>query len=160
MKFNVVFRYIVSELTPGFLRKSAFVNFLYSLIKGLQDTNDAFYQKTEDIFYYLKFNAQVIYLEKYLNDQYDPVQRRINISQLDYVATNYLFNDAEAEAPFYLDNASEVSVPIYFFNNTPSSGSYNFLVNVPNTLSSFSNKITASVNLFNLADKTFNINLI
>ena len=133
---------------------------LYAIIKGLQDLNDTFYQKTQDIYYYLKFNAQVIYLEKYLNDQYDPVFQRINISQGDYVTLNYLFNDVEAETPVYFSNKSEAATSIYYFNNVPVTGSYDFLVNVPYTLSSFADKIRASVLLFNLADKTFKVNFI
>jgi len=165
MIFNVNFSNVINNLIPGFLRKPKFQAILNVFASALQYVNNEFYAETQSVFYYLKFNAQVIYLTKYLNDQYDNVQRRISISDGSTPNVIYLYNESEAAAPFYLYNESETlpngtANPVYFYNNVPSIGTYDYYVNIPLELSTLASQVKGAVNQFNPANKTFYVNVI
>ena len=83
MDFNVNFKNIGYLLFPHFLRKENLLKLWYSFVKPLQTLNNngiqvtafgqedkSFYQWYLFIKNFLRFNGQVIYLEKYLNDVY------------------------------------------------------------------------------------------
>jgi hypothetical protein len=157
MKYNVNYRTVISNLTPAFLRSSKFTNLLYSLIKGISDLNADLGKPN----YFLNFTNQVIYMEKFLNDTYDPSNNRIYISnnQKTFVV---MFNRVELRLEnTYLFNRSESAVKTYFKNRffEPSINS-DYVVFIPASLSPLTDKITASINLLNPADKTFEIQTI
>jgi hypothetical protein len=60
--------------------------------------------------YRLYFSSQIIYLQRYLNDQFDAIPRRIYIVNENNAIVNYIFNKAESPAAAqkrYLFNKSE-----------------------------------------------------
>jgi len=104
MNFNVNFRDIVFQLTPFFLRQRKVLLYIYSLIKGLKDVNVmflAYYDRTQRV---LKHNAQTIYIEHYLNLEYDPVNEGIYIENISSNVIQYRYNIAEAQPPLYIYN--------------------------------------------------------
>ena len=102
--FNINVRDIALKLVPPLLRKTKLVEFLYSIIKPLQTINDSFSLFRNDIDYALSFNAQIIYLEHFLNDKYDPNLRRIYITDVANIKHNYIYNNVESFTPIYLYN--------------------------------------------------------
>lgn len=61
---------------------------------------NSYYQFWYKINYFLKFNAQVMNLERYLNDEFDNVNRGIYITTTGS-GLNYLFNTAESVIRYY-----------------------------------------------------------
>jgi hypothetical protein len=156
MKYTVDYRDIVVNLIPNRLRKTKFASLLYSLIKGLSDLNATLGNAN----YFLKFNTQIIYIEKYLNDLYDPINTQI------YIVNNassfvVMFNRIEESLQStVLYNRSESAAKTYFKNRVDVKFGYDYTVFIPNSLSTITDKITASVNLLNPADKIFDIQTI
>jgi hypothetical protein len=162
MNYNVNYRTIITNLIPSFLRTTNFMSYLYSLIKGLQDINTNLYSYTTEVSHFLKFKSQVIYLQKYLNDVYDPISQRIYIYN-GMKSINVLFNRAEYNSTqIYCYNRSETSAPKTYVTNRsePSTSGYDYTVFVPTEFETQKDRITASINLFNPADKNFNIELL
>ena len=156
MNYNINFRIIGANLIPSFLRGSTFLSLIYSLIKALKDVNLLLYAITQRITYVLQFNGQIIYLEKYLNDVYDPVDMRIYIQNTSNSSPTYLFNRAELNDETYLFNRSEAETEPYLYNRDEASG-IDYVIFVPTEYSGQEDSILAGVKQFNLANKTFNI---
>lgn len=123
--YNINFKDIVYQAVGWFLRTPNFLKILYSAIKPLQTLNNNFiviqsfgqlnpsmYQFKLFISNFLNFDARTIYLEKYLNDIYDPVTEGINIVNDNTIHVLYLFNEAEQ------------ADPVYFYNNWDSTVAY------------------------------------
>lgn len=116
--FNINFRDIANQYTPHFLRKNDLLRYLFSAVKPLSTLNndgvevESFGQKNPTMFQFelfiknfLLFDARTIYLEKYLNDRWDPTNQGIEIINNNISEVLYLFNDAEQ------------SDPVFFYNN-------------------------------------------
>ena len=103
-EFNVNYKDIFYNLTPEFLRKDNFLSCLYSISKAIQHIADDFRTKTQEMNTFLNHNSQIIYFEKYLNDKYDLLSRRITITNKS-TELNYWFNDVEAASPVYVYNS-------------------------------------------------------
>jgi len=116
--FNVNFRELSFQALPHFLRKSDFLKYIFSAIKPLQTLNnnnvviESFGQKNPSLYQFqlfinefLLFDARTIYLEKYLNNRWDPINEGIVIVNNNVSEVLYLFNDAEQ------------SDPVFFYNN-------------------------------------------
>ena len=104
MNFNVNFRDIIFQLTPFFLRQRKVLLYIYALIKPLKDVNIYFlsyYNRTQRV---LKHYAQTIYIEHYLNLEYDPVNEGIYIENISSNVIQYRYNKAEAQPPLYYYN--------------------------------------------------------
>lgn len=124
--FKVNYRDLLNQVIAWFLRGDKFRNLLYSAIKPLSELNDngvtveffnqkdrSFYQFTRFISNFIQFDARTIYLQKYLNDRYDPSNEGI-------VITN---NNTTADV-IYLFNQEENQEPVYFYNNWDATESY------------------------------------
>lgn len=120
MNFNLNIKDILFQILPNDFRQTKYLSYLYSIGKALQTLNDRFYGNNSltdygsYIYwkYQLQFSGQTIYLEHYLNDNYDEAQRRI-----------YIQNTAGGR--LYLFNKDENIAPVYFYNLWDSSNLYN-----------------------------------
>lgn len=145
MNYNVNWDTIAANLIPSFLRKTKFLNLMYSLFSAIQTPA------------YLKFNSQTIYIEKFLNDTYDATSTRIYITNNNQTR-NKIYHIAEAATKTYLYNIAEAGANTYFRHLGERISTYHdYTIYVPSSLMSVSDKITASTNLLNPANKTFNI---
>ena len=128
--FNIDFRRLIYNLLPHFLRKAGTLAYLYSAIQPLRTLNNIFIGFRNNTNYNLSFTGQTIYLEHYLNDQYDPIGRGIYITNLNLAPYNYIFNVIESQPeqyvfntaegnPFYIDNYAEVLAGLDFTIFTP-----------------------------------------
>jgi len=168
---------IIQNLIPEFLRKSNFINWLNSLIKPLStlhydasnvvtnfgQTNLTFYQWYEFIRNYLRFNGQIIYLEKYLNQTYLPLVEEpwitntgIYIVNTASVNFSYVYNTIEGKPPIYLSNTSE-NDPVYMYNTADIANAYDFIVYVPTSLVFDMTLMQSRINQYKLAGKSYQI---
>lgn len=153
--FNLDFRDLVLKWLEPDLRLGRFLDFIYSLVKPLKTTNIAFQAFRNQINYKLQFNGQVIYLERYLNDVYDPISRRIFISDAVRKPIHYLYNKLESKPNTYLYNNSEGHAPFYLFNQIEHNGGISFWVNIPWDVNYNTIVITNQIKIYKLAGKGF-----
>ncbi len=116
--FGVNFKDLTFQYIPHFLRFDNLLKYIFSAIKPLSELNnngvviDSFGQKNPSLFQFerfirnfLRFDARTLYLQKFLNDFWDPVQERIRIINDNTSHVLYLFNDAEQrEGVFFYNN--------------------------------------------------------
>ena len=152
MNYNIDSRKIVSNLLPAFLRTDKFLELLYSLTNGLEYCN-------ANVLELLKYTNQTIYVEKWLNDKYDNISRRIYILVNDRIL-NIMFNKIEDETPeFYLYNRSESAANTYFKNRGEdyTISGYDYYVMIPGSLMYKFDEIKTGTQQFNPTDKNFTI---
>lgn len=138
-----------------------FKRFLDVMAKGLQTVSDnalAFIQQKK---YELQFNSQSINLERYLNDYWDVGNRGIWIQNTADIIFQYVYNDAEAEAPFYMYNKSEDEDNPAFYNSTETFTNYDFIIHVPSAVASGYdlNEFNSTVQKYIFSEKRYLINV-
>jgi hypothetical protein len=100
--YKINFRNLANYLTPPFLRKQRFIDWLDTLLKPVEEVNFAFKKFRKDSIYKVTHNGQVVFLQKVLNDAFDKELRRIKI--VDSVVYDPLYIYPEAESlPLYID---------------------------------------------------------
>lgn len=157
---SINFKDIALKIVPSYRRKPKMMDFIYSLIKPIDNTNVVFSAFTSDTDYYLKFNGQIIYLEHILNDLYDNISRGIYIEDLANVDKIYLRNRVEARPPFYLYNRAEAQPPKYFKNLTEYTSNNRFIVKVPNTVTYVELEMRAIIDKYKQAGVNYTIEVI
>ena len=108
--YDISFRDIIYQLLPHWLRMRKTLLYLYSLIKPIKDVNIEFLSYYNEKNIILKHNAQTIYLQHYLNYEYDPFDERILIENTSDTSVLYRFNKAESPTPLYYYNQYNNSI--------------------------------------------------
>lgn len=158
--FNIDFKDIADKIIPNLFIKDRFKVFLYCLVRPLKTVNQFFQSFRNNIHYGLLFNAQVIYLEHYLNDQYDSVNRAIYIQDASNVEYNYFSNKIEARPNVYLNNKVEEVPPIYLKNKSEDTdGVVDYIVMVPSYVVFTQLVMRNQILQYNLAGKRFSIQI-
>lgn len=151
MWYSVNFSQLVLLLLPTFLRKPALFGYIRALVSPVQNLHYRWYQMRLANIDKLSYNSQVCNLRRCLNDKYDSDLRRITIDDTLEVEQDYIYTISE-NSPVYLG----VLYLEQEFNYADSD--VDFLVNVPSeVLSSRENEITATINLYRLAGKSFKL---
>lgn len=151
--FDVNFKDIVNKLLPLEIRKEPNQSILYALVKPLQTLNESFVIFRNATEYKLLFNAQVIYLEHYLNDLYDPVNRGIYIEDTADIEYTYLFKDIE-NRPLYLHKESE-NTPVFIKTKSEYNGLYEFIIMIPTGVIYHELLLRNQVNNYNTAGRRY-----
>ena len=107
---------------------------IQSLLRPLQSLHDTFYTYLVNTFYKLHITGQVIYLEHYLNDLFDPVERRIYINDGSLVLPPFLYLSIDDQPPLYLYLNSDGGDPFYLYNNIDYSGQVLFIIYFPDAI--------------------------
>lgn len=154
---NINLIQLAMMLLMGFLRQDLlkeFVGVVVGQINGAS-TLHTFYQEKE---YEMTFTGQVIYLEHYLNDLYDPINRDIYIEDFDGPETTYLFNKAENNEETYLFNKSENEPPTYLYNKAELQAlQIDFVVFVPASVTFTEVVMRKQIDKYKLAGKAYKI---
>jgi hypothetical protein len=170
MIFNVNYSNFAKKLIPYFLRKPKFLALIESFMAPLQSLNFRFIEFRKSIEFKLAFNAQIIYLEQYLNTVHpNPGVYPNNIHVLDGANIEYFYvwNSVENQIPVYFYNHGETSDPVYLEQYAEQSGSvFNYVINIPahvqNNTDIYGNNYSENifksrVNFYNLAGKTYEL---
>ncbi len=110
---------------------SKHLEWIKSLLQPLQSLHDRFSAQAANTLYIMNITGQVIYLEHYLNDLFDPVLRRIFIADGSIVLPPYLYNLVDDEEHLYLYNKADGEAPFYLYNRPDYGGQSEFIVMVP-----------------------------
>jgi len=157
--FNINFHNIVDSITPAVMQRIKFKEYLYSAVKPIQSLHSIFYNFYNQINYQLKFNAQVIYLEHYLNDLYDPTNRGIYIEDVANINYTYIYNKIEGRLPLYLYNNSEIppQQPLHIKHDSELVTTLDFIVKVPIAVTYVEIIMKNQIKKYNIAGKRFAI---
>lgn len=129
--YNLNIKKLTILITPTFLRKERFLEWVHSLISPLEFLYDEFLKHRAEDIYKLEHTAQVISLEKVLNDRFDISQRRIRIGDVERKEPFYIFLETE-QTPKFVHSESENKEPIYLYSEGISvKGRYDFMVYLP-----------------------------
>lgn len=130
--------------------------YLKALLAPIQTTNDSFLSLIQWSRREAVFNGQVMYLEKALNLEFDPVLSRIFIEDGAFnTSPPYLYRIAE-ERPLYLYKKSENN-PLYLYKKSEYNNPIHFIVRIPSNLLPLSTQIAQLVDSLKQAGKTYQI---
>lgn len=157
--YNIDFRELVNLLTPTFLRKLKFTDFLEALLKPLEEVNYSFKLFRKKSIYKVTRNGQIVYLQAVLNDSYDNSLRRIYIEDFPIYDPIFVYPVAD-EKPAYLG-----SPYLYTEAEIYNAVEFDFLVFIPveyrpasaHDLNIFLIQIRSLINYYKLASKRYNI---
>ncbi|SEW01821.1 hypothetical protein SAMN05428988_1302 [Chitinophaga sp. YR573] len=147
---------MVKWLLPPALRQPEQMAGLNALVSPINDLHTRLIYYRANAIYRLGITSQVVHLERALNDRYDVVERRIYITDGVEMNALPLFLKSENK-PVKLFKKSE-GIPVILYTKAETSiFSADFIVNVPVLITFDMAEMTAFVNGYKLASKTFKI---
>jgi hypothetical protein len=128
------------------------------LVSPLTAVNELFRTFVAGTRYSMYLTGQVVYLEKYLNDLYDPISIRIYIEDGDASVPLYLDNKPDAQ-PIIVYNKSEAQTAPILLNRADLANDDDFIIVIPysNITSTGESLIRARVNQYKQAGKRYSI---
>lgn len=151
MWYNLNIKKLSVLLLPTLLRTPKVINYVFCLIKPLEDIHYNWLQFRNDNIYKLNHNSQVCYLRKALNDRFDPQKRRIIIAGSQRYKSQYIYTRGEKK-PKYLG--------IMYLRRSTDFGDngVDFLVLVPAQLLDENNyEMKVLIDYYKLASKRYRI---
>lgn len=145
---------VVQQLIPPVVVSDAVIDFINCITKPLRTIQSKLYVKSHELKYSLSFNGQVIYLEHILNDLFDPVLRRIFITNQPLSSYQYIYNYEEGHDPIFIFNESE---DLPFFINNRVEFQTGFIVHVPTGLVGEYESFKYYLNMYKLKSKEYQI---
>lgn len=161
-KYEVNFKRLALLMLPTFWRKPILGAITYAMVSPLCYLHTRFILFRRESIYRLTHNGQVCYLRAVLNDQFDPIERRITVTEdADSVGILMLRNREEDKA--ILLPARETGRAI-IVNRRGFDGinGFDFWINIPLVLLETVDvtRLKAIVGTYKLASKRFSINYI
>ena len=154
--FNIDLEKLAHWMIPVRWRADGVVAWVKATAATWSDLYNRFAIYRKLVTYNLFITPQVCYLEKALNDKYDPIQRRIFIEDGAENEPVYLFIRDE-QKPVYLYARSEEK-PVYLIQRAESAEyGVDFTVHVPAGLTFNMAEMRTYVTVYKLATKTFSI---
>lgn len=152
MWYNIDFRKLVVLLAPGLFRKLRAVNLLFCIIEPITYLHYTWIKKRDFDWYRINHNGQRCKLRKILNDNLDPIHRRIIIDDGDTFLQEYIYTDNELEDVFLDD-----TLFVYMQEESYATG-VDFVVKVPyEIIESSIHVLNYLINFYRLAGKRFRI---
>lgn len=149
---------LVNMMLPDALRKVDILAFYSPIIQTIQTTQNANQSIFDAAKYRLQFNELKIYVEHYLNDRHDAINRGIYIKDVEQDENLYVFNSNENNEPLYLWNVGDVDEePVYLYNQNEIENLIDFTVYVPLALDYDLYQLKADVEHFKLPGMKYQI---
>ncbi len=159
-KYDVNFKRLALLLLPTFWRKPLFAAVVYSLVAPFNILYVRFQTFRRQSLYRLTHNGQVCYLRAVLNDTFDPLERRLTITDISEGGTYWMLYKREMENSASLPKRETQWAVMITSRKSGDDKKYDFWINVPGILSKEidPNYLKAIVNQYKLASKRFSIN--
>jgi len=155
------FKRFAIELLPTCLRRPVMNGLLRSLMQGIVIAYMEFLSWKEERDYEIKHNGQVCHLRGMLNDAFDPIRRKITITDTEEKETDhvFIFKRETARVRRLRHRKAELPVIINVQGFGGAAGS-NFTVNVPMEVAEEADmaRLRAMVNTYKLAGKKWTMN--
>ena len=161
-KYDINIKRLALLLLPTFWRKPLLAALAYAAVSPLQWLHTQFMRWKCDTDYRLRYNGQVCHLRAVLNDMFDPIDRRITITDnVDNVGHIILHRrDTDRSVRFPARGSGRAVI----LNRRGYGGinGYDFWVNLPVALYGKVDlaQVAGVVNTYKLASKRFSINFI
>ena len=137
-----LFRYIVALLTPI---TEAYTDFLAFRKRQL---------------YEAEINGQTIKLERVLNDTFDPIERRIYITDGDYYTPPVFMEEWKNQSVLFPAESANNKPIFYSINSITNTVSFNFYVHIPSTVWYDKVRVRALIIKYKIFGRLFDIVLI
>ncbi len=157
MWYNINYNRLGVLLLPTFLRKPNLVTFVQTLLLPIDSLYYIWYNWRIDNIIKIEHSGQVCYLRKILNDEFDPVQRRIRVESGNVFETTYIYTTGEGkDVLMHTENENEV---IWLRNESETADSgLDFIVWVPSEVHKASFfRLRAQINFYKAGGKRYNI---
>lgn len=158
--FNINWKNVATNLLPHFWRGGTLEAYVQAIFAPIQTNGDSLLALQEETVDFLQYTGQHKVLEEYLNNVYDPISRRIfitenNIAGIDPI-TFYISGESVPDTlTFYLSGESNPAPLSFFLGNEAATGN-NFTVNIPTTIVFDEVIVTAQLRNYVEASKNFN----
>jgi len=139
--YNIDWNRLISYLLPAPIRKAKFVALISAMLSPILSLDNSFSIFRNKISEEINTNGQVVKLQAGLNRNYDPIEKRITITDAPPADPVFIYASVE-NRPIYL--------PAFL-----SGEKVDFHVNVPGDLSAFRASIIAFATKYKLASKRF-----
>lgn len=158
-KYEVNFKRFALLLLPTFWRKPILATIAYAIVSPLGYLHTRFILFRRESNYRLTHNGQVCYLRAAINDTFDPIERRITVTEEAESVGILIIHEREEEKPQLLPCRTGKAIII----NRRGFGGTNttdFWVNIPFALYETVDitRLKAIVGSYKLASKRFSIN--
>lgn len=153
------FYFLVLWLLPPQHKAPEVIEYLNAAFKPLIQLHDQFDDLYASVEYDLQINGQVCKLERMLNDEFDPIDEGIYITDAVFIEQVFIFNNAENNEETFLFNNAEGGAPTYLFNQNEINP-YDFIVNVPSTVLFNEDLMKYLLNKYKLAAKRYKIEIV
>jgi hypothetical protein len=151
---------VVLQMIAPVQRYDWWIDYHNAAVKPLNQLLQDFYDFFNEKKYELSFNGQVIYMEHVLNDQFDPVDRGIYITDSTLLDARFIFTKAEENEETYLKTAAEGGTPFYINTASEYYDDVDFIVNIPSTVTFDLDQLKYWVNKYRIAPMRWEINII
>lgn len=162
-RYRVDFDYLSTLLLPSLLRKPKLRAWLLALLAPLRQLYTTFLLYAEATRIELSYNSQTIVLEGALNDQFDPLLRRIRIDNSDTELVPFYVNfvsEQQPEKPVLF--AAEAPPWLYCYSYAEFSTQTDFTVRVPVQLRNpqRTDQLNARIRRFKLATRHYSLRFV
>lgn len=158
--FNINFKRLALWWLPSFLRGKVLTHFVYLLLFNLETMYIDVLKSRKQNLIKLNHNYQKFSVQKRLNDEFDPIERRIEIVKAVIYEGVYLYTEAEDDA--YHSKTKWVhddSEPIYLRTEAELYSEFDFIVKIPDTnINQY--RLTAEIDFYILPSKQYKIVII
>jgi hypothetical protein len=160
-KYDVNFKRFALLMLPTFCRQKVLAGILYALVSPLNYLHTRFILFYRQTHYRLTHNGQVCYLRAALNENFDPIERRITLSDTGSSEGLTLYmREKELEKLVYKRECDRAII----INRRGFGGAsgFDFWINIPYSLYKDidATRLKAIVNTYKLASKRYEINYI
>lgn len=158
--FDLKIKRLAILLLPSFLRRPLMAALVQSAVQGCNVLYGQFMRWRQDKSYRLTHNGQVCYLRAVLNDQFDPVERRIAISDNTGYTDLLTLYQRDEDRSTHLPLREADKADVTFYRRGSDANGYDFWINIPIALIDTVDtaRLNAIVALYKLASKRFSIN--
>lgn len=161
-KYDINAKRLALLLLPTFWRKPGFAALAYAAVSPLQWLHTQFVLWKRDAEYRVQKNGQVCHLRAVLNDMFDPIARRITITEEAAEAGALMLRKREEEQALLLPRRETGRAFIINRRGFGGVNGYDFWVNIPIALYGTVDvsRLRAIVGTYKLASRRFSINYI
>lgn len=161
-KYEVNFKRFALLMLPTFWRRPILATIAYAMVSPLSYLHTRFVLFRRETIYRLTHNGQVCHLRAVLNDQFDPIERRITITQDAASAGVLMLHMREEEQAFLLPLRETGRAFIVNRRGFGGINGFDFWVNIPISLYDTVDvsRLRAIVGTYKLASKRFSVNYI
>lgn len=114
--YTIDWSIFVRENLPIALRRTLLVHTLISAVSGVRQLHNRFLDCASDWLYKQRHTAQVVHIEKVLNDAFDDVARRIYVQNVQFQSYKYLYPDGE-DPHFLQEDGAVPDAPMYLLED-------------------------------------------